>query len=126
MKWLSNILKGASLTTALFIFQACYGTPPGFEDDFTPVSFKVVSAEDQSPIQDVEVSMQYGFQETDRWQSLGFTGQSGDFGVELRYYQSEEISFRFQAAGDIYEPKDTTFKQLSPDLIEIQLKKKAE
>ena len=53
-------------------------------------------------------------------------GQSGDFGVELRYYQSEEISFRFQDAGDIYEPKDTTFKQLSPELVEIQLKKKSE
>ena len=32
-KWIHRFLKGASLTTALFIFQACYGTPPtGFED----------------------------------------------------------------------------------------------
>jgi hypothetical protein len=28
-KWIHRILKGASLTTALFVFQACYGTPPG-------------------------------------------------------------------------------------------------
>ena len=28
MKWIRNILKGLSLTTALFVFQACYGTPP--------------------------------------------------------------------------------------------------
>lgn len=28
-KWLHRALKGASLTTALFVFQACYGTPPG-------------------------------------------------------------------------------------------------
>ena len=27
MKWLHNILKGASLTGALFVFQACYGVP---------------------------------------------------------------------------------------------------
>ena len=27
MKWLRNILKGLSLTAALFVFQACYGTP---------------------------------------------------------------------------------------------------
>ena len=26
-KWIHRILKGASLTTALFVFQACYGTP---------------------------------------------------------------------------------------------------
>ena len=28
-KWIHHALKGASLTTALFVFQACYGTPPG-------------------------------------------------------------------------------------------------
>ena len=28
-KWLHRALKGASLTAALFVFQACYGTPPG-------------------------------------------------------------------------------------------------
>ena len=32
MKWLRNILKGLSLTTALFVFQACYGTPPVHAD----------------------------------------------------------------------------------------------
>ena len=28
-RWLRNFLKGCSLTAALFVFQACYGTPPG-------------------------------------------------------------------------------------------------
>lgn len=27
-KWLHRALKGASLTSVLFVFQACYGTPP--------------------------------------------------------------------------------------------------
>ena len=31
MKWLHNLLKGMSLTAALFVFQACYGTPAGLE-----------------------------------------------------------------------------------------------
>ena len=30
---LRNFLKGCSLTTALFIFQACYGTPQGYNTD---------------------------------------------------------------------------------------------
>ena len=30
---LRNFLKGCSLTTALFIFQACYGTPQGYNPD---------------------------------------------------------------------------------------------
>ena len=33
MKWLHNLLKGLSLTAALFVFQACYGTPPGYPED---------------------------------------------------------------------------------------------
>lgn len=32
MKWLHNLLKGLSLTAALFVFQACYGTPPGYPE----------------------------------------------------------------------------------------------
>jgi hypothetical protein len=30
-KWIHRALKGASLTTALFVFQACYGTPPSVD-----------------------------------------------------------------------------------------------
>lgn len=26
-KWFRNLLKGVSLTAALFVFQACYGSP---------------------------------------------------------------------------------------------------
>lgn len=32
-KWIHRALKGASLTTALFVFQACYGTPPVLDND---------------------------------------------------------------------------------------------
>ena len=34
MKWLHNLLKGMSLTACLFVFQACYGTPPGYPEVF--------------------------------------------------------------------------------------------
>ena len=34
MKWLHNLLKGMSLTACLFVVQACYGTPPGYPEDF--------------------------------------------------------------------------------------------
>ena len=33
MKWLHNLLKGLSLTAALFVFQACYGTPEGLDPE---------------------------------------------------------------------------------------------
>ena len=43
MKWLHNLLKGVSLTACLFVFQACYGTPPGYPEDFFDPETEVVS-----------------------------------------------------------------------------------
>lgn len=43
MKWLHNLLKGMSLTACLFVFQACYGTPPGYPEDFFDPETEVVS-----------------------------------------------------------------------------------
>ena len=31
-KKIRNLLKCTSLSTALFVFQACYGMPPGYTD----------------------------------------------------------------------------------------------
>lgn len=47
MKWLHNLLKGMSLTACLFVFQACYGTPPGYPDDF--FNDETVSVSDPAP-----------------------------------------------------------------------------
>lgn len=46
MKWLRNILKGVSLTAALFVFQACYGAPqvPEEELDMAQVETKAEEA----------------------------------------------------------------------------------
>ena len=54
MKWLRNILKGISLSSALFVFQACYGTPQWLND--VEVKFKLVSSTDNTPLKDVEIS----------------------------------------------------------------------
>ena len=57
MKWLHNLLKGLSLTAALFVFQACYGTPPGYPDAWEePVEEATVSeAEElQAPVLEAE------------------------------------------------------------------------
>lgn len=51
MKWIRRILKGLSLTAALFVFQACYGTPQSVpappEEDETLV--KADEAEETVP-----------------------------------------------------------------------------
>lgn len=48
-RWFRNFLKGCSLTTALFVFTACYGTPQGYKME-EPVDEDEVVAE--APEQD--------------------------------------------------------------------------
>jgi len=44
MKWLHKLLKGMSLTAALFVFQACYGTPAGYPDAWEETAGTVAEA----------------------------------------------------------------------------------
>lgn len=57
-KWLHRALKGASLTTALFVFQACYGTPPGPYEELEAVDetelVEVEEAVPEAPAQTLE------------------------------------------------------------------------
>ena len=54
-KWIHRILKGTSLTTALFVFQACYGTPPGPYYDEDLKSLDETELVDQEVVQDAEL-----------------------------------------------------------------------
>ena len=57
MKWLHNLLKGISLTGALFVFQACYGTPqtPLEEaEGFAPMTFSLVSRATGEPLEGIK------------------------------------------------------------------------
>ena len=53
MGFFRNFLKGASLTTALFVFQACYGTPKWLHDE--DMSFRVVSAVDDTKLVELAI-----------------------------------------------------------------------
>ena len=46
MKWLRNILKGVSLTAALFVFQACYGAPQVPEEELQDAALVETKAEE--------------------------------------------------------------------------------
>ena len=123
MKWLHNLLKGLSLTTALFIFQACYGTPEGM--DFVYMSFKVVAADTGEPMEGVRVRARVQGYNGPDWSSGFLTGHDGEAGVPVmrREGDATDPEFRFEAADDTYLVKDTTISDLKPRLIEIQLAK---
>lgn len=54
--WLRGIIGGLSFTSALFIFQACYGTPQDFSPDVM-VQGTVKSNKSGIPIEGVKISV---------------------------------------------------------------------
>lgn len=51
---LRNFLKGCSLTTALFIFQACYGTPQGYNADIEEETYQTDTL--QTSVSEIEIT----------------------------------------------------------------------
>lgn len=123
MKWLHNVLKVSSLTAALFVFQACYGTGPAgpmYEDGQAPMSFSIVSRATGEPIEGVKVlSDPLGFENLSH---LGTSGADGKCSVTVWYFRNQEGPFvRFQDAEGRYAVKDTTFSDLRPREIVVKL-----
>ena len=121
MKWLHNLLKGLSLTTALFVFQACYGTPEWFHDNALP--FKVVDARTGDPLEGVDISSRVQAAENLDWIPCGVTNAEGEAFVRFGIMEGANPQFRIEAAGTDYLVKDTVLTDLSHHLVEIKLSK---
>lgn len=88
---LRKIVGGLSFTSALFIFQACYGTPQDFENDIL-IEGQVKAKTTGMPIEGIKVSinenMQY--QMTDQEGKFSFyTQQFG--GLTLQFQDVDSI-----------------------------------
>ena len=125
MKWLHNILKGASLTGALFVFQACYGTPqaPLYQDGGTaPMSFSLVSRTTGEPLQGIQVKGGAWKGAADRDAALGVTDENGRCRVEIPYIRNVEGPFLlFEDPEGQYISKDTLLTDLRDREIVIKL-----
>ena len=69
--WVKKLIGGMSLTTAVFIFQACYGTPQDFGSDIF-IEGLVKSKKTNEPIKGIKVSVE------DNPQYL-YTNDAGEF-----------------------------------------------
>ena len=123
MKWLHNILKGASLTGALFVFQACYGIPqPALweEDGIASMSFSLVSRATGKPLEGIEIWGHLGRDNVDH--QLGVTDAKGQCRLEL-YYQRNFESPRlvFIDPQEQYAVKDTTLADLRDRVVTVKL-----
>lgn len=67
-----TLIGGLSFTTALFVFQACYGMPQDWQDDVF-IEGKVVSQASGLPVKGIKV-------ESDIHGHLGITDNLGEFG----------------------------------------------
>lgn len=120
MKWLHNLLKGASLTGALFVFQACYGIAQGplYEDGVAPMDFSLVSHTTGTPLEGIRILV-------NSWGTLQVLGQSDADGrchVEIPYIRNEKGPFiTFEDPQGFYLPKDTTLVDLRQRDILVKL-----
>ena len=123
MRWLHNILKGASLTGALFVFQACYGMPqPALweEGGEAPMSFSLVSKATGQPLEGIEIWGNDGFGSNDRM--LGVTGADGSCRVELSYRRNfEGPVLHFVDPQEFYSVKDTTLADLRDRTVVVKM-----
>jgi putative lipoprotein (rSAM/lipoprotein system) len=84
-KLLRKIYGGLSLTTALFVFQACYGTNKDFGNDIK-ISGTVTSKLTNVPIQGIRVTVQdqYGSSYTDNLgQFVIYTPTASEYKVKF-------------------------------------------
>ena len=129
MKWFRNLLKGLSLTTALFVVQACYGTPQGSwfgERGVAPMTFSLVADDTGAPIEGIVVKGVATVEfDSDAAAELGVTGVDGKCDVAIPYLRDYEGPFlTFEDPTGNYAAKDTTLADLREREIVIKLSHK--
>lgn len=99
--WIRKLIGGLSLTSALFVFQACYGTPQDFGLDLF-IEGQVKSKTSGLPIEGIKVSVANNPQ---------FTMTDGDGKFILVTEMIKDLTLRFQDIDSIqngfYADKDT-------------------
>ena len=128
--WVNNIFKGLCFTSALFVFQACYGTDQDFGKDIQ-ISGVVKSKKTGEPIKGIKVSVgQLNSNYTKEQYEFGqyeYTDNSGKFSFYT--YETESILVSFEDIdlidGKDYIRKDTIFAVKDSEIVlNIELEEK--
>ena len=102
MKWIHNLLKCFSFSAVLFTFEACYGCPSDYEEEYD-CAVQVVDA-DGNGISNVEVTV--------KGSALGtvFSDTTNNAGLAYVKYldSSSKLEFSFRPLENVdFQPKDT-------------------
>jgi len=113
--WLRKIVGGISFTSALFVFQACYGTPQDFGFDLF-IEGQVKSASTGLPVQGIKVAVGENLQ-------YQYTDEHGRFAFYTQLQES--VLLRFQDVDSIqngvYQPKDTLLTGFDEKMQTVQV-----
>ena len=105
--WIRKIIGGLSLTSAMFVFQACYGTPQDFRLDLL-IEGQVKAKTSGLPIKGIKVSVADNIQ-------YEITDEEGKFSFYTEML--EGLTLQFQDIDSIqnglYYDKDTVLTELS-------------
>lgn len=126
-KIIRKILKGCSLTAAMFVFQACYGTKEDF-GEYGPMNHLIfrVMDENSTPIEGILLKSRW---ETDNygsgWEFEGFSDSTGVVHADVdRDNYNDRTRFEFSDRQNRFEVLDTLFTTIpDTDTIDIVLKK---
>lgn len=117
--WTRTLLAGISLTSAMFIFQACYGTPQDFGPDVL-IEGQVKSKTSGLPIKGIKVSVEYNSQ-------YEFTDENGSFSFYTELIKDLKLQFTDidSTQNGLYINKDTVLNDSSTKVyLDILLEEK--
>jgi len=100
-KHLRVLIGGLSFTTALFVFQACYGMPQDMQDDVF-IQGKIVSRTTSQPLRGIKV-------ESELDEHFGITNGQGEFSFYTPWIESLKLTIEdtdLESDGS-YNSKDT-------------------
>lgn len=112
---LKRIIGGLSFTSALFVFQACYGTPQDLGLDLL-VEGQVKSSGSNLPLEGIKVSVI----ENDQYV---FTDEKGKFGFYAQVSDSINLAFEVvdSTQNSLYLSKDTVL-DVKADRVYVDIK----
>lgn len=125
MKLLRKIMGGISLTAAMFVFQACYGTMDDYYDYSSMVTFRVVSAETGAPLPSIriearQITPESGSDGDSTWTNHEYTDSNG----LATLWATRDRAHHFYLIDDSsnYATADTILFPIEVDTVDIRMR----
>lgn len=104
--WVRKIIGGLGLTSMMFVFQACYGTPQDFEYDLL-IEGQVKSKTSGLPLKGIKVSVVENMQ-------YQITDEDGKFSFYIEMMENLKLQFTDidSIQNGLYNSKDTVLTDI--------------